>query len=159
MTLADKAYADLQEEAQERLVLNAYLEQIDDVQVSFSVKQKRPKTLDKAVSATLEMESYKGIKARSTVSHVEVDPTNSKDDPSVASVQKYSACIAEMEQMMQGVVNRLEKLEASEARKSGRVATQQPQAESRRRIVCWRCHKRGHIARNCTEKPPAQPGN
>ena len=38
--------------------------------------------LDKAVSATLEMESYKGIKARSTVPHVEVDPR--KDDPSLA---------------------------------------------------------------------------
>ena len=38
-TLANKAYADLHEEARERLALNAYLKQIDDVQVSFSVKQ------------------------------------------------------------------------------------------------------------------------
>ena len=91
------------------------------------------------------------------MSHVEVDPT--KDDPSVASVQKQSACMVEMEQMMQEVVNRLEELEASEARKSGLAATQQPQAKSRRRIVCWRCHKRGHIVRNCTEKPSAQQGN
>ena len=34
MSLADKAYADLQEEARERLTLNAYLEQINDTQVS-----------------------------------------------------------------------------------------------------------------------------
>lgn len=54
---AYSAYADLQEEVRERLALNAYLEQIDDPQVAFSVKQQQPKTLDEAVSSTLEMES------------------------------------------------------------------------------------------------------
>ena len=157
MSLADKAYADLQEEARERLALNAYLEQIDDTQISFSVKQKRPRTLDEAVSATLEMESYKGVKAKSSVSHVEADPE--QDDSTIAAVQKKSDSMAEMVQMMQGVVSRLEKLEASEIRKSSRATTQLPQAESKRRIVCWRCYKRGHIARNCTERFSARPGN
>ena len=51
----------------ECLALNAYLEQIDDTQISFSVKQKGPKTLDEAVSATLEMESYTCVKEKSSV--------------------------------------------------------------------------------------------
>ena len=38
--------------------MNHYLGQIEHTQVAFSVKLKRPKTLDEAVSATLEMESY-----------------------------------------------------------------------------------------------------
>lgn len=41
MSLADKTYANLQEEAREHLALNAYLEQIDNTQISFSMKQKR----------------------------------------------------------------------------------------------------------------------
>jgi len=56
--LTDKAYPDLQEEARERLALNGYLSQLSDPQVSFSVKQRQPRSLDEAVTATLEMESY-----------------------------------------------------------------------------------------------------
>lgn len=153
MSLADKAYADLQEEARERLALNAYLEQIDDTQISFSVKQKRPKTLDEAVSATLEMESYKCVKEKSSVSHVEADVE--QDDSTVATVQKKSDSMSEVVQMMQGVMSRLEKLEANDLRKSSRAPTTQlQQTENRRRVVCWRCHKRGHIARNCTAARP-----
>ena len=38
--------------------MTRYLEQLDNQQVVFSVKQKRPKSVDEAVTATLEMESY-----------------------------------------------------------------------------------------------------
>ena len=56
--LADKAYPTLQEEAKERLSLNSYLAQLPQPQISFSVRQKQPATLDEAVAATIEMESY-----------------------------------------------------------------------------------------------------
>ena len=109
MSLADKAYANLQEEVQEPLALNAYLEQIDDTQVSFN---KRTKTLDEAVSNTLEMELYKGIKPK-LVSHIKADML--KDDYTITSVQKKSGSMAITVQMMQGVVNQLKKLKASKA--------------------------------------------
>ena len=48
-SLADKAYPTLQEEARERLAINAYLAQLPQPQVSFSVRQKQPSTLDDAV--------------------------------------------------------------------------------------------------------------
>ena len=57
-SLANKAYPDLQEEARERLALNEYLVQLDHPQVAFGVKQKNPKSLDTALTATLEMEAY-----------------------------------------------------------------------------------------------------
>jgi dsDNA-binding SOS-regulon protein len=44
--LVDKAYPELDEAAREQLALNHYLTQIADQQIAFSVKQKRPKTLD-----------------------------------------------------------------------------------------------------------------
>ena len=56
--LVDKAYPSLQDEAREQLTINAYLQQLLNPQVTFSVKQRRPKTLDDAVATTLEMESY-----------------------------------------------------------------------------------------------------
>ena len=57
-SLADKAYPELQPEARVVLALQSYLSQLDQPQVAFSVKQRRPKGLDEAVASTLEMESY-----------------------------------------------------------------------------------------------------
>ena len=56
--LSDKAYPTLPYEAREQLAINAYLQQLAPPQVAFSIKQKRPATLDDAVATTLEMESY-----------------------------------------------------------------------------------------------------
>ena len=57
-SLAERAFANLEEATREHLALTHYLGQLDNPQVAFSVKQKRPKTVDEAVAATLEMESY-----------------------------------------------------------------------------------------------------
>ena len=56
--LADKAYPSLSAEARERFALNQYLTQLDNSQISFSVKQTKPKTVDDAVRSTMEMESF-----------------------------------------------------------------------------------------------------
>ena len=54
---ADKAYPELAENARERLALNQFLEQIENPQVAFSVKQKQPRNVEEAV---IELESYLG---------------------------------------------------------------------------------------------------
>lgn len=59
-TLADKAYGDLEEKAQERLVLTQYLSHIDNPQVALGVRQKRLKMVEAAVVDTSELESYLG---------------------------------------------------------------------------------------------------
>eukprot|EP00731_Ephydatia_muelleri_P039226 Em1238g1a len=56
--LADKAYPELAENARERLALNQFLEQIENSQVAFSVKQKRPRNVEEAAAAVIELESY-----------------------------------------------------------------------------------------------------
>ena len=58
--LADRAHADLEEAAREKLSLTRYLDQIADPQVSFGVKQSRPRNLDEAVAATLHKASCQG---------------------------------------------------------------------------------------------------
>lgn len=54
----DKGFPELFDDAREQLALQSYLQQLDHPQIAFSVKQKCPATLDEAVAATLEMESY-----------------------------------------------------------------------------------------------------
>ena len=56
--LVDKAYPDLQQEAREYLALTSYLGQLSDPQVSFGIRQRRPKSVDEVVAATLELEAY-----------------------------------------------------------------------------------------------------
>ena len=51
---ANKAFPKLQGDAKEQLALTQYLGQLGNVQVAFGVKQKRPETLDEAVSAIPE---------------------------------------------------------------------------------------------------------
>ena len=57
-TLVEKAYPALQAEAQELLALNHFLAQIDNPQLVFRVRQRAPPTIDAAVAATMELETY-----------------------------------------------------------------------------------------------------
>ena len=74
-SLADRAFPDLQPEARECLDLQKYLQQLDQPQVAFSVKQIRPKTLDDAV----KMESYAVSQLGTVATLQEASPIGEKD--------------------------------------------------------------------------------
>ena len=52
--LVDKAYPTLDDEARQQLALQGYLSQLDNKKVAFSVKQRKARTIEAAVVATLE---------------------------------------------------------------------------------------------------------
>ena len=56
--LVDKVYPTLDNKAQQQLALQIYLSQLDNEQVAFSVRQRKPRTIEAVVGATLECESY-----------------------------------------------------------------------------------------------------
>ena len=56
--LTDKAFLELDDKAKELPSLEQYLCELDNPKISFDVRQRQPKTLDKAVMCTLETESY-----------------------------------------------------------------------------------------------------
>ena len=58
MFLVNKAFANLQEEVREQLAMSKYLDHLRDPQVSFDIKQRRPRKLSEAVAATIQLESY-----------------------------------------------------------------------------------------------------
>ena len=102
-TLVDKAYPDLEDNAKEQLALNHFVSQIENCQVAFSVRQKRPKTVDEVVSATLEMEAYIDVK---TISSVVAEVDDVTTDP--LAVNGVTSSMAEL---MKQCIDRLEKLE------------------------------------------------
>ena len=158
-SLVDKAYPSLQDEARERLAINAYLQQLGQPQVAFSVKQKCPNTLDDAVTATLEMESYVSSPNCTGV----VSTLQPESEPaSVAAIGP----VEKLTRMVERLTERVEilQLEASRAsRQPTDTNSQRPkQQPGRPRIFdgeCWRCHQRGHIARNCTQSRPSPQEN
>lgn len=163
-SLADRAFSNLEEAARAHLVLTRYLEQLDNQQVAFSVKQKRPQSVDEAVTATLEMESYLNHSSRQ-VGQVGLEEAG-QDTVVAAAVQSKQDTMMEL---MHSMMDRLEKLELRERRSQPPITRRfNPQRGQRsatrsvgsmRPIVCFRCQKEGHIARECTAPKPKQQGN
>ena len=117
--LADRAHADLEEAAREKLSLTRYLDQIADPQVSFGVKQSRPRNLDEAVAATLELESFKNIKP--VVKVAQAQPNVQLEEPDADSTRVIGVVGPPMsqqtretsEELLQAVLARLDRLESS----------------------------------------------
>lgn len=160
--LVEKAYPTLQAEAQELLALNQFLSQLEDSQLSFGVRQRNPKTVDEAVSATLELETY--LRPGKTLMTAVV--TGSVDD-GVAGVSRSTQ---ESSSPLQQVLDRLERIESQLQAKDGGGSRWEGSGSgnrskeggySRRRnpqrnIVCWNCKGEGHISRNCLKRSKDQ---
>ena len=168
--LADRAYNNLQEEAKEKLSLTRYLDQIADPQVSFGVKQSRPRTLDDAVGATLELESFKNSKPCGVnVMQVQSDTLPGKDEATVGAIgpPENKQFTEELLKAILAARQRLERLEnsqkplrtspANEARRA-QFSQERPSQPPTGQVICRRCGKEGHYARGCAAKTtPRQP--
>lgn len=137
--------------------------------MAFSIRQKRPETLDDAVAATLEMESYALPSGHAgTVSTLQPKP---EPEPETATVT-----VIDPIERLTSIVERL--TEQVETLKLEAVKRVQPPAEpngdhrgwrgrGRRQFAgprafdgeCWNCHHQGHIARNCTQEHSSGQGN
>ena len=164
-TLTAKAIPTLQDDAREQLALTHYLGQLDNPQIAFNVKQKRPKTLDEAVSATLELQSYV-LKPPRADGHSQA--VNTIPDVSVVAGVKQSQDT--MMQMLSKMMDRLDHLESERAtphshRGTGarqRLTGDAPRRDNpspRKPVVCHKCGKEGHFARGCAVRRSQPPGN
>ena len=173
--LADRAFPDLQEEAKEHLALTHYLGQLENPQVAIDVKHRRPKTVDEAVTVTLELESYL-LPKTGRIGQVGLEAPDMEAAVAAAVRTKNDPLM----EMMQAMMERLERLESekksdprqgrpsrkgpaqrgpqsgtwAEARKTGERTDRQP-----RPIICYKCNQEGHIARGCRALMYQQSGN
>ena len=143
--LVEKAYPSLQAEAQELLALNHFLDQIGDPQLSFAVRQRAPATVDTAVAAVLELETY--LQPKVPVALV----TKSLDEPDGREAAASVTCRPSKGDPMEKVIERLEKLEVQMKRQEGGQRTNR-QRRGPTTIICWNCKEEGHISRNCPKK-------
>ena len=145
-TLVEKAFPNLEPAAKETLALNHYLTQIDNQQVAFGVKQRRPASLVEAVSYTIEMESYLQRPAK-------LAPVTTEEPPLVNTIQNQQGV---MVKALEEVTQRLQKLEATMQDLSQAQTKRSPSQNRGQRnrnqdqpVVCHRCKQEGHYARGC----------
>ena len=157
-TLADKAFPDLSEDARERLAVDRFLGQLEDPQLSFSVRQKQPTTIDDAVTITMELQSHLKLAQSSASPNFSVSAVSDKSrQPS------SDRTIVLLEQL----VSRMERLETELAHSDqGRTQAPLPSPNPRRRyrgrqhrssqrpVICHRCGQEGHYARGCAFRAP-----
>ena len=129
-------------------------------------------TLNDAVAATLEMESYTESSSNRTGAVSILQPEN--ETATVATIGPVEKLIRMVERLSEQVET--QQLEASQTKyqlpdggrdRRPRDRESRQELESRRPKQqprafvgkCWRCHQRGHIVRNCTQSRPPQQEN
>ncbi|KAL5479795.1 hypothetical protein EMCRGX_G023373 [Ephydatia muelleri] len=149
-SLVEKAYPALQEEAKAQIALSHYLRHLDQPMTSFSVKQRTPKSLDEAVSATLEIESYQIGLPKIESGAVGVPLMDSKTHPEVEEAEIGTVASRSSSQLQDGLVHqllqRLDKIE-HELRRPERERDEKASdgQQSPRSVTCWNCGRRGHL--------------
>lgn len=123
--------------------------------MAFGVRQRGSTTVDAAVAATLELETYLR-KPIATVPIAQVEH-NAQDDDVIASVGRGRSDRGGAQDSMQKVLDRLEKIEeqlktehvALENKQNSRRVPRPRKRNNQKSMICWRCREEGHIARNC----------
>ena len=159
--LADRAFPDLGNDGKQQIALLHFLANLSSPQVAFGVRQRKPKTVEEAVTATLELESYlTPSSGPGRVAQVEVEEPSAQE-AIVAAVKSQQDAMLDL---MSKLVERLEKLEAQDSdpgdqtadRRSFRQAGGRGGRESKK-VYCHNCGQEGHFRRGCAK--PKQQGN
>ena len=170
--LADKALPDLDEAARERLAVDRFLSQIADPQLSFSVRQKQPATIDDALAATLELQAHLQLAstnsqsipiAETSISAV-VDDRPRPTDRTADLLQKL---ITRMDTLESQLTAQHQQLQPPSTLQTSFYEPRAPRSQRRphRPVVCFNCDQPGHFARGCaalrktTSRPQQNQGN
>ena len=159
--LTEKAFPDLDGQSQEQLTLTHYLNRLNNPQVASAVKQQKPRKLDEAVWATLEIESF-------LIKPAMVDNVSSESEETTVGAVGYSSGNQAtvnpppssehyLVQAMDKLVQKMSQLEESisHGKFNGPKATSRPFHRQLARYQEAHLFSPWHYARGCALKHPS----
>ena len=147
--LVQRAYPDIGRPGVEELAIEKFREALPDHGQRVAVYQSKAKTLDQALKATIDMESWQISEARRpTPSHKLRSTTGGESETQSWEDDDIAAAI---ESMLEGFLQRLPGQGTEPARTKERT------------VQCYYCQKMGHFQRDCKKKKAderkTRPGN
>ena len=164
--LTVKAYPEIPEEARERLGKTHFVDAVGSQVVREGIYRIRPKTLDEAILAALEAESFEKVEAERRAERKPTKFARAIDSGTEQRLQKLEENANQQAQKMDQMVELLTGLTKkspdqgdhvrSPVRHSPRPARRRPGA-----LKCFKCGEVGHFSRECTKprKDRAEQGN
>ena len=140
------AYPDAPPTLRDVLARDQFIDALPDEDTRLRIKQERPKMLQKALEAALELESFQ-IAARQRVKvSREPELLRSKLDTDQKESEKFSQ-LEEGKLEMMKILERLKK--SMKLCLDSVLAAAKAQQRSPKALGCWNCDDLNHIKRNC----------
>ena len=114
--LADRAYAEMENNTRERLALNGYLALLQNPHMLLEWSKRNVQSLDGAVTSTPELESYLLPKMTTSILTTEAEtPKQNITSPGVGSERQQCMPNDQVASLFDKLVDRVEKLKASQS--------------------------------------------
>ena len=155
--LARLAYADAAPAMLELLAKDQFIDSLTDVDIKLKVRQSRPETLQLALEAALELESYQ-LASRQRGKSVRAAQLDRESDLQSQQQERTEITGASPEflEELQHCLNLIQRFFSTEMRpqpQRGLLRRYPQRTRSQKQVTCWGCGGTGHIQRNCKKKP------
>ena len=164
--LARLAYPDAAPAMLELLAKDQFIDSLTDEDMKLKIRQSRPDSLQQALEAALELESYQLASRQRTriVRAAQLDCERDNTPTRLQERTRPTGVTDDVLEELQRCIKTMQQMFASEYRRSQsgtKASTKRtPRRSSQKQPTCWSCGEAGHIQRNCKKQategtPPA----
>ena len=156
--LARLAYPDAAHAMLELLAKDHFIDSLTDEDMKLRIRQNRPESLQQALEAALELESYwlasrqRAIPVRSAQLDCENDCTQSRPQTRTRPSEMRPDVLEELQQCINKMQQLFQECMKSQGQKRPTKRNSRRSSQSQKQFTCWSCGEAGHIKRNCKKR-------
>ena len=152
------AYLDAAHAMLELLAKDHFIDSLTDEDMKLKIRQNRPKSLQQALEAALELESYWlpsrqcAIPVRSAQLDCKSDCTQSRPQRGTRPSEMSSDVLEKLQQSINKMQQLFEECMKSQGQRRPTKRNSRRSSQSQKQFTFWSCGEAGHIKRNCKER-------